>query len=59
MISTRQKEDAISSTLILSLSSSISISPRIGETVYFEHEFNNIHDIGISVSIEWSNTDLQ
>lgn len=55
---TRQKEDAISSTLILSLSSSISISPRIGETVYFEHEFNNIHDVGISVSIEWSDTQL-
>ena len=59
LFSTQQKEDAISSTLILSLSSSISLSPRIGEKVYFEHEFHNIHHVGISVSIEWDDTELQ
>lgn len=59
LIEDPEKQEAIETSLISFLTTSITLRPRIGELIYFEHEFSNSSNVSVSVGLYWNDDNLR
>ena len=53
------KHYVITSVLLESLTTPLTLHPRMGEVIYFEHQFTNWQSTAVSVSIHWEDPCLK
>ena len=54
-----EKQEAIETLLVKSVTTSLTLRPRVGELIYFEHEFSNNCNVPVSVGIYWNGENLR